>query len=114
MLQEESSDEDVRRINKGANKLPNFMSIRDLTRNKRYKIKKVMAVSTSKGNRIRLELSDKEFEDGNALIYLPEHLYSEIEPILVKLNKMCGKGFYFIFKGFKGPWFKYKFSSKKH
>lgn len=90
------------------------MSIRDLTRNKRYKIKKIIALTTSKGNRIRLELTDKELEDGSAFIYLPEHLYSEIEPLLNKLNNLCKKGFFFIFKGFKGPWFKYKFSTKSN
>ncbi|KAK3918325.1 Halomucin [Frankliniella fusca] len=61
---EDDSDEEIRKINAAAAKIPTYKSIKNLTKNQYYKVLDLQDIETSKGRTVRLKLEDKDVEDG--------------------------------------------------
>lgn len=62
--EDEDEDEDIKKVNKSAKKVPQFKSMNDLEVKNFYKVLDLEAVTTSKGDSIRVKIIDPESEDG--------------------------------------------------
>lgn len=91
--------------------VPTFLSVRDLIKNKLYKIRRFDLVDTAKGRRARIIILSKEYKHGEAFVHLPERLYPLVEKNQESLNLKCqsSKGLYIVFKGVKGKAFDLRF-----
>lgn len=71
------------------------------------------AVTTSKGDSIRVKIVDPESEDGTCYFPLPKRVIDDLVPLIPKFLKMSKskKGLYFQFRGVKGLAFKFRFST---
>lgn len=97
-------------------KAPTFLSLKDLVEGKFYRVEAFEHVTTAKGERIRLKLSDTSFVDKIAYVHLPERLLHHILPKIEKLNLKCQskKPIFLVYKGLRGKAFDLRFTGKPH
>lgn len=114
-IQISTDDEDLKRINQKLKEAPEFKSIKDLQEGKWYRIKIFELVATTKGERVRIQIVDKEFRDGSAYVHLPGRLNGDLVPVLAKFNRKCDskKPIHIKYNGLKGNTFDLVFDTRK-
>lgn len=110
--QDGSSDEDVNSLNKIAEQVSEFKSIKDLPMKHFFKILKFEIVETVNGRTVRLQLEDESSEEGFFYVHLPRRFLPSIETNFTKYSTITRskKPFYFAYLGQKGRTFKVLFS----
>lgn len=109
---QDSSDEDMNKVNRAANKISEFKSVKDLTVYKFYKIIILEKVETSKGETVRAKLHDEDADDNICYVHLPRRVVPEILSMIDQMNAHCRskKPVYLQFRGIRGQSFKIKFT----
>lgn len=108
----DSSDDDVNELNKVAQQISEFKSIKDLPEKKMFKVTKFEIVETVNGRTVRLQLEDVAMEEGFFYVHLPKRFLSSVEANFAKYRAITfsKKPFYFAYLGQNGRTFKVIFS----
>jgi len=110
--QDKSSDEDVNNLNKVANQMSEFRSIKDLPLKKMHKVLKFEIVETVNGRTVRLQLEDSSVDEGFFYVHLHRRFLPSVEANFSRYLSITKskKPFFFVFLGLKGRTFKVLFT----